>query len=116
MKRTLMMVAAALALLAAGCTTVVTPTGRSVWYLNSNWGVINNTYYELDVFQDGAHIAKLQPGQSVTLPPIMWREASLVSVSAYSGGRYVGANSYTFSIYTVYNWQVDHVFSPEGAR
>ena len=104
------------ALVVSGCTTVVTPTGEKTTYINSNWGVINNTGYDLDVIQDGAKIVRLGPGQTITLPPAFWREASLVSVAAYSHGHYIGANNYTFSRYTVYNWQVDHVFKPEGQR
>lgn len=113
-KRTLGLVAVILALVCSGCTTVVTPAGDKSTYLNSNWGIVNNTGYDLDVFQDGAKIASLTPGQVLTLPPATWREASLVSVSAYAFGQYVGANSYTFSRYTVYNWQIDHVHHPGG--
>jgi len=102
--------------LLSACTTVVTPTGEKTTFINSNWGVVNNTGFDLDVIQDGAKIARLSPGQSIPLPPVCWKEASLVSVSAYSDGRYMGANTYTFSKWTIYNWQVDHVFAPEGAR
>lgn len=99
-----------------GCTTVITPAGEKVVYINSAWGVLNNTAYDLDIVQDGAKITRLSPGQSITIPCIMWREASLVSVSAYCEGRYMGADCYTFSRYTAYNWQVNGVTRPEGTR
>lgn len=116
MKRTFISIGLLALVLVTGCTTVVTPAGEKSTYINSNWGIINNTAYDLDVIQDGAKIAKLTPGQSMTLPPAFWREASLVSVAARSQGHYVGANSYTFSRYTVYNWQIDYVIKPEGTR
>lgn len=80
------------------------------------WGIVNNTGYTITVTQDGAKIADLRPGQTVVLRPRSWGEASLVSVSAFRDGRYMGANSYTYSRYTPYNWQIDHVFTPEGSQ
>jgi len=116
MKKTTYALIAALGLLLTGCTTVVTPAGEKTSYINSPWGIVNNTGYDLDVVQDGAKIGRLTTGQALMLPPLGWRESSLVSVSAFSGGKYMGASSYTFSRYTVYNWQIDHVTAPEGAR
>ena len=116
MKKTCYTLGLALAL-CAGCTTVVTPCGEKTTYINSPWGVVNNTTYELDVFQDGAKIARLTPGQAIMIPPVGWREASMVSVSAYEKGHYMGANSYTFSRFApAYNWQIDQVNAPGGAR
>ncbi|MGV0949322.1 MAG: hypothetical protein ACOYB3_01525 [Azonexus sp.] len=115
MKKTCYALALALAL-CAGCTTVVTPAGDKTTYINSPWGVVNNTVYDLDVIQDGAKIARLTPGQSMMIPPAFWREYSLVSVSAYTGGKFAGANSYTFSrLAPAYNWQIDQVQQPGGA-
>lgn len=96
--------------LAAGCTTVYYPDGQKIVYCRSTeWGIVNNTVYELDIFQDGVKIARIVPGQVLAIGRPMWKDSSLVSVSAYSGDYYVGANSYTFSIYTAYNWQIDSV-------
>lgn len=92
-----------LVLLATGCATY------------PGWAVVNNTGYTVVVTQDGKVAADLRPGQTVTLRS-GWAEASLVSVIAYDGSSYVGANTYTFSRFAPYNWQVDHVFKPEGAR
>lgn len=116
MKKTICAFISALSLAFTGCTTVVTPAGDKTTYANSPWGIVNNTGYDLDVVQDGAKIGRLATGQSIMLPSLVWRESSLVSVSAYSDGKYMGASSYTFSRYTVYNWQIDCVTAPEGAR
>lgn len=81
------------------------------------WGVVNNTGYRVVVTQDGKIAAHLQPGQTVELISTAWREPSLVNVVAYDAfTNYVGVNTYTFSRFAPYNWQVDHVFKPEGAR
>jgi len=100
--------------LVVGCTTIVTPQGERVsYFIPSGQGVINNTGYNLDVFQDCVKLARLMPGQVLQLPPKF--HPSLVSVSAYDiDGGYHGANSYTF--YGTYNWQIDHVQRPEGNR
>jgi hypothetical protein len=91
-------------LLISGCAT------------SPGWGVVNNTGYRLTVVQDGKIAAELIPGQTTYLRA-SWREASLVSVLAYdTRTNYIGANTYTFSQFAPYNWQVDHVFVPEGAR
>ena len=116
MKKTCYTLALALAL-CAGCTTVVTPAGDKSTFINSKFGVVNNTGYDLDVFQDGVKVVRLSPGQTVNLPPAFFREASMVSVSGYLNGLYMGANSYTYSrLAPSYNWQVDYVTSPGGAR
>lgn len=80
------------------------------------WGVVNNTGYNVVVTQDGKIAAHLKPGQTVELLSLSWREPSLVSVLAYDAStNYVGVNTYTFSRYRAYNWQVDHIFQPQGA-
>lgn len=105
-KRTAFIVAVVVGLtMLSGCTTA------------PGWGIVNNTGYNVNVVQDGKVKASLAPGQAIELVSKAWRDPSLVSVVAYdSATNYVGANSYTFSRYTYYNWQVDHVFKPEGAR
>jgi hypothetical protein len=95
--------------LAAGCTTVVTPQGeKCAYFIHSNWGIVNNTAYRLDVFQDGVRICQLSPGQVIQLPPKFWNGPSLVSVSAYDcKGHYRGAANHTFSY--SFNWQINRV-------
>lgn len=117
-RRAIMLIAVLMGLIlfGAGCTTVVTPTGEKVTFIESKWSIINNTGYDLDVIQDGVKIARLSPGQTTMIPPAYWRSASMVSVSAYSNGRYMGANHYTFSHYVAFNWQVNYVEEPGAAR
>lgn len=95
--------------LAAGCTTVVTPQGeKCAYFIHSNWGIINNTVYNLDVFQDGVKICRIHPGQIVQLPPKFFNQPSLVSVSAYDkDGHFIGAANHTFSY--SFNWQINRV-------
>lgn len=103
------LIAVSLFLLAAGCTTVVTPQGeKCAYFIHSNWGIINNTAYNLDVFQDGVKICRIHPGQIVQLPPKFFGQPSLVSVSAYDkDGHYMGAANNTFSY--SFNWQINRV-------
>jgi hypothetical protein len=49
--------------------------------------------------------------------PFFSGEASLVSVTAYNtGSDYRGADSYTFSRFAPYNWQINHVHKQEDIR
>lgn len=78
------------------------------------WQLVNNTGYDVKVVQDGKDLATMHTGQAIKVPGV-WLGVSHISVLAYDNGRYIGANSYTFG-QAAYNWQVDHVFLPEGAR
>ena len=82
------------------------------------WGIVNNTDHILVVYQDGEMIAKMPPGTVTRLvQPVFAGEASLVSVSAYNGeSDYRGADSYTFSKFAPYNWQINHVHKQEDTR
>ena len=51
----------------------------------------------------------------MTIPKGWCEPAALVSVSAFdSRGNFIGANSYTYSSHTYYNWQVDALQTPNG--
>lgn len=89
-----------------GCQTIMRP----------GWGIMNNTGHDLVVYQDAKLIAKMPPGTVINLgyPMFLYREFSLVNVAAYdSYGGYRGGNSYTFSKFAPYNWQIDHVYRQE---
>jgi hypothetical protein len=82
----------------------------------NRWGVVNNTRYTLVVTQDGAPCAKLAPGKTVALPQTFGRTDSMVGVTAYDGEIYIGADTYIFSYYRTYLWQIDRVERQGGYR
>ena len=82
----------------------------------TNWGVLNNTRYTLQVVQDGSRIAHLEPGETVRLGKKAWAPYSSVCVSAYSKNVYMGGNSYTFYYDRPYIWQIDNIDRPGDAR
>ena len=81
-----------------------------------NWSVMNNTRYNLAIAQDGNAVTNLVPGQSCIITQRIWMTYSSVSASAWSGGEYKGANSYTFYFGRPYIWQIDNVDRPGEAR
>jgi uncharacterized protein YcfL len=83
---------------------------------DGNWGVMNNTRYTLQVVQDGAPVARVEPGETVVLKKRVWVRYSSVCVSAYQQNLYMGGNSYTFYWERAYMWQVDNVNRPGDVR
>ena len=79
---------------------------------------MNNTGYVLVVYQDGELRAKMPPGSAVAIKHrYLLREFSSISVAAYDeSGTYQGAESYTFSKFVPYNWQLDHIHRQEFTR
>jgi len=85
--------------------------GCSSLTIYHGWGIVNNTDFILIVHQDGKLVGKMPPGTTFRLEQhICSGEFSLVTVAAYNtGSDFRGADSYTFSKFAPYNWQIDHI-------
>jgi hypothetical protein len=98
----------AIALGLCGCATPVK--------VSPGWSIMNNTGYILVAYQDGEMMAKMPPGTAIVLKRNLFslKEFSSVNLAAYSeDGSYQGANSYLFSKFAPYNWQINNVHRQE---
>jgi len=87
--------------------------------IGSQWSIVNNSGYVLDVFQDGRKInsSPLGVGQVLPLRMILFQPDSVATVVARTeSGQYVGSSTHKFSATENDTWSVIQIYAPLPLR
>lgn len=81
--------------------------------VNSQYSLVNNCGYRIDVHQDGRFIGIAHPGQVMPIKgPLLWRK-TVVTVTGYDfNGSYIGADSWIYEFGTPEAWTVHRLNKP----
>ena len=80
----------------------------------SQYTVINNSGYRLNVYQDGKYVGVAEIGQVVPVKGALLWSKTVVSVTGYaSDGSYVGSNSWIYEYGTPEAWTVHNLYKPK---
>ena len=80
----------------------------------SQYTVINNSGYRLNVYQDGKYVGVAEVGQVVPVKGALLWSKTVVSVTGYdSDGSYVGSNSWIYEYGTPEAWTVHNLYNPK---
>lgn len=111
----------ALTVLLAGCTynypysrSSIGACGQHVPDLpGSQYSMVNNCGYRLDVYQDGKYLGVAEPGQVLPIKgPLLWRKTA-VTVTGYDAeGSYVGSASWIYEFGIPEVWTVHSLNKP----
>jgi len=116
--------AALLALTVSGCSynypyshsAINTAGGPPPEAPTSDYTVINNSGYPLKVYQDGKYVGDLAVGQVRCVKgTLLWRR-TVVSVTAFDNGNYVGADSWIYEFGVPEAWTVTRLNRPKAPR
>ena len=122
--KTTLAITTAIALL-TGCTynypysrSSIGASGQPVPDLpGSQYSLVNNSGYRIDVHQDGKYIGVAQPGQVVPIRGALLWSKTVVTVTGYaSDGSYVGSNSWIYEFGTPEAWTVHQLNKPRQPR
>jgi hypothetical protein len=101
------------------CSCPQHPQGQAYNILGSQWSIVNNSGYLLDVFQDGRKInaGPLGVGQVLPLRMVLFQPDSVVTVVGHTeGGQYVGSGTHRFSSTENDTWSVIQLYAPMPVR
>jgi len=78
----------------------------------SDFTVVNNTHYDLAVYQDGEFSANLHPGGVLKADNFMWRRKAVTAVATDDQGVFIGSDSYIFDWCVPEIWTVSRLCQP----
>jgi len=110
---------AAAVLFTGCCSCPQQPKGQAYQYFGSQWSIVNNSGYLLDVFQDGRKInaGAVGVGQVLPLRMVLFQPDSVVTVVAHTeAGQYVGSSTHRFSSSENDTWSVIQLYAPMPVR
>lgn len=113
------LVLAATVLFTGCCSCPQHPQGQAYNILGSQWSIVNNSGYLLDVFQDGRKInaGPLGVGQVLPLRMVLFQPDSVVTVVGHTeSGQYVGSGTHRFSSSENDTWSVIQLYAPMPVR
>lgn len=122
MKTSILILATALL---AGCTynypysrSSIGAAGQPVPDLpGSQYSLVNNSGYRLDVYQDGKYVGVAQIGQVVPIKGALLWSKTVVTVTGYdSEGSYVGSDSWIYEFGTPEAWTVHRLNKPRRSQ
>lgn len=76
----------------------------------ADFTVVNNTHFDLAIYQDGDFSAKLRPGGVLKADNFMWRRKAITAVATDDQGAFIGSDSYIF------DWCVPEVWTVSRLR
>lgn len=119
MKNNLAVALASAVLLTGCCSCPQHPQGQAYQVFGSQWSIVNNSGYLLDVFQDGRKVnaGVVSLGQVLPLRIVLFQPDSVVTVVAHTeAGEYVGSATHRFSSSENDTWSVIQLRAPMPVR
>jgi len=110
---------ALVSILTGCCSCPQHPTGQAYQFMGSQWSIVNNSGYLLDVFQDGRKVnaGVVGLGQVLALRIVLFQPDSVVTVVAHTeSGDYVGSATHRFSSTENDTWSVIQLHAPLPVR
>lgn len=83
----------------------------------SQYSLVNNCGYRLEVYQDGKLVCGAAPGQVVPIKGALLWNKTLVTITGFAAdGSYVGTDSWTYEFGRPEVWSVHRLNRPQSSR
>jgi hypothetical protein len=84
---------------------------------SSQYSLVNNSGFRLDVYQDGKYLGIAEIGQVMPIKgALLWRKTVVTVTGCALDGTYVGSNSWIYEFGTPEAWTVHHLSKPQHPR